>query len=47
MLKNARTPLGQAIAAFAKSVQDRLVQEVEEVVPSDEPQKRVGLGRLL
>jgi pilus assembly protein CpaE len=46
--KNARTPLGQALIAFAKTVREKFMEKApEEAPPSPEAQKRAGLGRLL
>ncbi len=47
ILKNARTPIGQAIMNFATEIQKHFAQVVEEAVPVSEAQKRPGIGRLL
>ncbi len=47
ILKNARTPIGQAIMNFATEIQKHFAQVVEETVPVSEAQKRPGIGRLL
>jgi pilus assembly protein CpaE len=47
ILKNARTPIGQAIVNLATEIQKYFVQTVEEVAPVGEAQKRPGIGRLL
>ncbi|HOU13489.1 MAG TPA: response regulator [Anaerolineae bacterium] len=47
ILKNARTPIGQAIMNFATEIQKHFAQAVEETVPVSETQKRPGIGRLL
>jgi pilus assembly protein CpaE len=47
ILKNARTPIGQAIVNFATEIQKYFMQTVEEAVPAAEAQKRPGIGRLL
>ncbi|MEJ5309135.1 MAG: response regulator [Anaerolineae bacterium] len=47
ILKNARTPIGQAIINFATEIQKHFAQTVEETVPVSEAQKRPGIGRLL
>ncbi len=47
ILKNTRTPIGQAIINFATEIQKYFAQTVEETVPVSEAQKRPGIGRLL
>lgn len=47
ILKNARTPIGQAIMNFAVEIQKHFAHVVEEAVPVSEAQKRPGIGRLL
>jgi pilus assembly protein CpaE len=47
ILKNARTPIGQAIVNFATEIQKHFMQTVEETAPANEAQKRPGIGRLL
>lgn len=47
ILKNARTPIGQAIINFATELQKHFAQTVEDAVPVSEAQKRPGIGRLL
>jgi pilus assembly protein CpaE len=45
--KSSRTPLGQGLATLAERVHARVHGPVEEEAPDPEPQRRVGLGRLL
>lgn len=47
ILKNARTPIGQAIVNFATEIQKHFAQTVDDTVPVGEAQKRPGIGRLL
>lgn len=47
ILKNARTPIGQAIISFATEIQKHFAQMVEDTGPVSEAQKRPGIGRLL
>ena len=47
ILKNARTPIGQAITNFATEIQKHFAQAGEDSVPVSEAQKRPGIGRLL
>jgi pilus assembly protein CpaE len=47
ILKNARTPIGQAIVNLATEIQKHFAQMVEDTVPVSEAQKRPGIGRLL
>lgn len=47
ILKNARTPIGQAIMTFAEEIQKRLAETAEETAVASEAQKRPGIGRLL
>jgi len=47
ILKNARTPIGQAIVNFAAEIQKHFAQTVEDTGPVSEAQKRPGIGRLL
>ena len=47
ILKNARTPIGQAIVNFATEIQKHFAQTVDDTVPVSEAQKRPGIGRLL
>ena len=49
VLKDARSPIGQAMIALAKKLHNRFAQraEDEEAAAEEELQKRVGLGRLL
>jgi len=47
MIKNARTPIGQAIVDFAKSIYDQFTVASQESEPVEEAQRRPGLGRLL
>ena len=49
VLKDARTPIAQAILDLAKKLHNRFAQraEEEESAAEEELQKRVGLGRLL
>jgi pilus assembly protein CpaE len=47
ILKNARTPIGQAIVNLAAEIQKHFAQTVEDTVPVSEAQKRPGIGRLL
>lgn len=47
IIKNARTPIGQAIVSFATEIQKHFAQTVEDTVPVSEAQKRPGIGRLL
>ncbi|HQE92568.1 MAG TPA: response regulator [Anaerolineae bacterium] len=47
ILKNARTPIGQALMNFATEIQKHFTQVVEEAAPASEVQKRPGIGRLL
>ncbi len=50
LLKNARTPIGQAIINFATEVQKyfaRVVETAPAAPAAVEPQKRPGIGRLL
>jgi Flp pilus assembly CpaE family ATPase len=45
--KSSRTPLGQGLVTLAERVHARVHGPVEEEAPEPEPQRRVGLGRLL
>ncbi|MBN2004878.1 MAG: response regulator [Anaerolineae bacterium] len=46
--KNARTPLGMALIAFAKKVREQFLEKApEEVAPTDGQKRAAGLGRLL
>ncbi len=46
--KNARTPLGMALIAFAKKVREQFLEKAaEEAAPSDGQKRAAGLGRLL
>ncbi len=47
ILKNARTPIGQAIVNLATEIQKHFMQTLEETVSASEVQKRPGIGRLL
>ncbi len=47
ILKNARTPIGQAIVNLATEIQKHFMQTVEETASTSEVQKRPGIGRLL
>jgi len=47
ILKNSRTPIGQAIVNFATEIQKHFAQTVEDTAPVSEAQKRPGIGRLL
>ncbi len=47
ILKNARTPIGQAIVNFAAEIQKHFAQTVDDTVFVSEAQKRPGIGRLL
>jgi pilus assembly protein CpaE len=48
ILKNSRTPIGQAIVNFATEIQKHFSQTVEDTAdPVSEAQKRPGIGRLL
>jgi MinD-like ATPase involved in chromosome partitioning or flagellar assembly len=48
ILKNSRTPIGQAIVNFATEIQKHFSQTVEDTAdPVGEAQKRPGIGRLL
>lgn len=47
ILKNARTPIGQAIVNWATEIQKHFMQTVEETATVSEVQKRPGIGRLL
>lgn len=47
ILKNSRTPIGQAIVNFATEIQKHFAQTVEDIDPVSEAQKRPGIGRLL
>jgi pilus assembly protein CpaE len=47
ILKNARTPIGQAIVNFATEIQKHFAQMGDDTVPVSEAQKRPGIGRLL
>ena len=47
ILKNSRTPIGQAIVNFAIEIQKHFAQTVEDTGPVSEAQKRPGIGRLL
>lgn len=47
ILKNARTPIGQAIVNFATEIQKHFARVVEDTATASEAQKRPGIGRLL
>jgi pilus assembly protein CpaE len=47
MPRSSRTPLGQGLATLAERVHARVHTPVEEEIVEPEPQRRVGLGRLL
>lgn len=47
ILKNARTPIGQAIVNFATEIQKHFARVVEDTAAASEAQKRPGIGRLL